>query len=169
MNNFSIEEARPEDAEKIIAFLNQVGGETDFLTFGLDGFPISKEEEIIIIKKCLNLSSSLMLIGKIDYQIVSQLFIEVSPQPRLAHIGHLGLSVNKDNWGKSIGSRMLTEAIYWAKKRKLAKLQLQVRTDNISAIHLYTKFNFTIEGKIAHSLKIDHILYDDFLMGLNLI
>ena len=110
-----------------------------------------------------------MLIGKIDNQIVSQLFLEVSTQPRLAHIGHLGLSVKKDNWGKYIGSRMLTDAIYWAKERKLAKLQLQVRTDNISAIHLYKKFNFTIEGKVTNALKIDHVFYDDFLMSLNLI
>lgn len=58
---------------------------------------ISIEEEEIIINECLDLNTSLlMLVGKIDNKIVSHLFIDVSPRERLAHIGHLGLSVSKD-------------------------------------------------------------------------
>lgn len=30
-----IRKARPEDAEKILAYLRQIGGETDNLTFGM--------------------------------------------------------------------------------------------------------------------------------------
>lgn len=45
MEEFDIREATPEDAEKIIAYLAQVGGETDYLSFGKEGLPISTEEE----------------------------------------------------------------------------------------------------------------------------
>ena len=45
MEEFDIREATPEDAEKIIAYLAQVGGETDYLSFGKEGLPISIEEE----------------------------------------------------------------------------------------------------------------------------
>ena len=38
MEEFDIREATPEDAEKIIAYLAQVGGETDYLSFGKKGF-----------------------------------------------------------------------------------------------------------------------------------
>lgn len=34
MEEFDIREATPKDAEKIIAYLAQVGGETDYLSFG---------------------------------------------------------------------------------------------------------------------------------------
>lgn len=163
-----IHKAKAEDALEIINFLNAVGGESDYLTYGLNDFFISIEEEEIIINECLDLNTSLMLVGKIDNKIVSHLFIDVSPRERLAHIGHLGLSVSKDYWGKSIGSKMLTEAIDWAKEKKLSKLQLQVRTDNKSAICLYEKFNFLPEGTITESLKIGAISFDEFLMGLKL-
>lgn len=45
MEEFDIREAAPKDAEKIIAYLAQVGGETDYLSFGKEGLPISTEEE----------------------------------------------------------------------------------------------------------------------------
>ena len=38
MEEFDIREATPKDAEKIIAYLAQVGGETDYLSFGKEGF-----------------------------------------------------------------------------------------------------------------------------------
>ena len=39
-----IKEALPEDAEARIAYSKQVGSETDNLSFGQEGFPISVEE-----------------------------------------------------------------------------------------------------------------------------
>ena len=39
----SNESKHPEDAEKIIAYLAQVGGETDYLSFGKEGLTISTE------------------------------------------------------------------------------------------------------------------------------
>ncbi|WP_028389483.1 GNAT family N-acetyltransferase [Legionella fairfieldensis] len=169
MEILTIKKAEPEDAQEIIDFLNSIGGETDFLTFGQNEFPVSLKEEIDIINECLKKENSLMLVGKINQMIVSQLFLDVSNASRLDHIGHLGLSVKKSHWGQSIGKKMLVEAIGWAKKKNLVKIQLQVRTDNFSAINLYKKFNFVIEGTITQALKINNKFYDDFLMGLNLI
>lgn len=167
-NSLIIEKAQPQDAKDIIDFLNQVGGESDFLTFGFNEFHISVAEELTIINECLSQNHSLMLIGKINSQIASQLYLDVPSQPRLAHIGYLGLSVKKQFWGMSIGTRMLLEAIRWAKERSLIKIQLQVRIDNLNAIKLYQKFNFTIDGTIKKSLKINEFYYDELLMSLDL-
>ena len=45
MKDIIIQEALPEDAEARIAYARQVGSETDNLSFGKEGFPISIEEE----------------------------------------------------------------------------------------------------------------------------
>jgi hypothetical protein len=50
MSNFTVAQACIEDAECI--GLNTVAGETDFLTFGLDEFPLSIEEEANTILDC---------------------------------------------------------------------------------------------------------------------
>lgn len=166
--NLIITKAAIDDSEQIVKFLNRIGGETDFLTFGLNEFPFSIEEERTIIKECLEQELCLMLIGKIGEDIVSQLFLKVSSQPRLSHIAHLGISVSKLYWGKSIGTQMVLAAINWAKNKNLTKLQLQVRTDNIGAIELYKKLGFTIEGTITQSSKINNVYFNDYIMGLQI-
>jgi RimJ/RimL family protein N-acetyltransferase len=163
-----IAKASIDEAEEIIAFLNKVGGETDFLTFGLNEFPYSLIMERQIISECLKDDTSLILVGKVSNQIVSQLFLEVSSQKRLSHLGSFGISVSKDYWQQSIATRMLTEAIAWAKGKNMAKLQLQVRTDNTHAVQLYKKLGFVVEGTITRSLKIKEVYFDEYLMGLEL-
>lgn len=168
MNKIRVTKAKLTDAEMIVNFLNLVGGETDFLTFGENEFPISIDEESKLINELLLSDRSLMLVGKIKEDIVSQLFLDVSLQPRLSHIGYLGLTVKKNYWGMSIGKQMLMKAILWAREKHLTKIQLQVRVDNFNAVNLYKKFAFVIEGKISHSLKVNDIFYDEYIMGLNL-
>lgn len=169
MELLHIDKASYEDAQEIINFLNIVGGESEYLTFGLNEFPISLEDEINIIKECSEMNKSLMLIAKIDSKIVSQLFLDIPTLSRLSHIGHLGITVSKYHWGKNLGQKMLKTSIIWAKEKQLTKLQLQVRTDNLRAINLYKKLNFKIEGTIRKSLKINNLFYDEYLMGLDLI
>lgn len=50
----------------------------------------------------------------------------------------------------------------------MAKLQLQVRTDNTHAVQLYKKLGFVVEGTITRSLKIKAVYFDEYLMGLEL-
>lgn len=145
------------DASEIINFLNKVGGETDFLTFGLNEFQISLSEEKQIISDCLKVDFCLMLIGRIHNEIVSQLYVSRTNKPRLQHIGDLSISVSKKHWGKAIGKYMILSAIEWAKHKKLAKLQLQVRSDNERAIALYQKLGFVIEGTLSRALKINNV------------
>lgn len=168
MDSLLIEKAHKDQAQDILDYLNAVAGESDYLTFGLNEFGLSLEEEQSIIKDCLDNDNSLMLIGFVDKKIISQLFVAVSSRPRLSHIGYLGLTVSKAYWRQAVGSQMLAEAINWAKKKQLVKLQLQVRIDNVGAIHLYKKYGFVVEGSIKESLNIDGHYFDELLMGLNL-
>lgn len=166
--NLLISKATVDDAQRIVAFLNRIGGETDYLSFGLNAFPVSVEEEKKIIAECIDKELCLMLVGTIDGEIVSHLFLDISASPRLSHIGYMGISVCKKYWRKSIGTRMILFTIDWARKKNIKKLQIQVRTDNLSAIRLYKKLGFNIEGVISQSIKIDYLYFDEFLMGLSL-
>ena len=163
-----ISKANIVDAEDIVHFLNMAGGESDFLTFGLNDFPVSIAEEKEIITECNLQEQCLMLVGKINGEIISQLFLERSNNLRLSHIGTLGITVAKKYWRRSIGKKMILAAIDWAKLSHLTKLQLYVRTDNVGAIDLYKKLGFDIEGTITRAVKIENKYFDNYLMGLHL-
>ncbi len=163
-----ISKASLNDAENIVPFLNQIGGETDFLTFGLNEFPLSISEEKEMIATCINSNQYLIAVGKIDQAIVSQLFIDRSNQPRLSHIGHLGVSVSKQYWQQGIGKHMILFALDWAKLSGVTKLNLDVRTDHHAALNLYKNLGFHIEGHISRAIKINETYFDNYQMGMNI-
>lgn len=157
-----------DDAEAIVAFLNAVGGETDFLTFGHNEFAVSVAQERTILAEFISQEYELMLIGTIDNTVVAHLIIQRSAKKRLAHSGDLSVSVSKKHWGKSIGRHMIETALTWACSHGITKMQLQVGTTNERAVRLYKQLGFVIEGTITQALKIGDIYFDDYLMGLDL-
>ena len=168
IHNLLIVKPSVEDAAAVVDFLNDVAGETDYLTFGLGDFPLTTAQETLTILDCLEKNTCLMLLAKLHGEIVSQLFLDVPSSIRLNHIGSIGISVRKKYWGMSIGTQMILLAIDWAKEKKITKLQLQVRTDHVNAIHLYKKLGFQIEGKITRAVRIDGHYFDNYEMGCEL-
>lgn len=164
----SIVYAKSEQASQIVSFLNHVGGETDFLTFGHNEFDVSVAQEKEIIRECLeDYYGNIMLIGQIDNNIVSHLMLQRDKSSRTQHVGHLGLSVSKKCWGLSIGKHMMLHAIDVALPRGITKMQLQIRTDNNRGYNLYKKLGFNVEGTLKKSIKIQNDYFDEYIMCLN--
>ncbi len=167
--NLIIERAVKDDAEKIIAFLNKVGGESDNLLFGKDEILITIDEEKEFIDRMNQSSKSIILLGKIDGNIVSIGTLTGKARKRIAHRGEVALSVSKDYWGQGIGRNMLEELILFAKvKASLSVIELTVKADNENAFQLYKKLGFKQIGYYEKYFKIDSIYYDAYLMNLYL-
>ena len=66
-----ISEAEIEDASMIIDYLNQVGGESDNLTYGLNECYLNEFEEMEVIQDFIDQENSLLLCGFIDDELVS--------------------------------------------------------------------------------------------------
>lgn len=167
-NNKVLEIDKPsvEHAQKIVSFLNSAGGESDFLTFGVNEFPLSIQEEELSIQESLKSNRTLMLVGKIDQEIVSQLYLDRTYNTRTSHIGEVAVSVKKELWGNSIGTHMMLTSISWARENGITKLHLYVRVDNDAAINLYKKLGFVIEGQISRAVKVNGHYHDNYIMGL---
>ena len=63
MGEIIIKEALVEDAEELIAYIKQIGKETDNLTFGAEGLPITVEQEKIFLKNIQNDPKSVHLLA----------------------------------------------------------------------------------------------------------
>ena len=64
--NITIEKAKVCDAEALLQYLKQIGGETDNLTFGADGLPCSVEDEEKYIESLQDSKTSVMLVAKCE-------------------------------------------------------------------------------------------------------
>lgn len=162
-----IEKAIPSDAEKLLKYLKQVGGETDNLTFGPEGMPFSVEAEAEFISSMENSIDNIMLLAKSNDKIVGCASLNRLPR-RMKHRGDFAISVAKDYWNKGIGSQLLNNIIAFAKENDFEVIDLQVRGDNKSAIHLYEKHGFEKIGEHPAFFKIDDENISFYIMCLEL-
>jgi len=163
----SISRAHPDDASSVIAFVNQIAGETNNLTFGRGEFHLSVEQEKQYFSDLLTSKNSIFIIGKIDSQIVSVSNVSSSSKARLEHSGDLGLSVLKPFWHIGVGTAMMLYLIDWAKKsRIIRKINLSVRTSNLRAVALYRRLGFIEEGIKTRTMYINENFCDTIEMGL---
>ena len=164
-----IREATAEDARSVLDYIQQVCGETDFLTFGSGEFELNEQQERAFIEKNRETENRLVILGLIESRIVSVLNFSGGQRPRIRHCGELGMTVRRQYWRSGIGTLMLDTAIAWARDTHIIKkINLRVRTDNKRAIWLYEKKGFLREGRIRMEISIDGKYYDHYWMGLEL-
>lgn len=154
--NLVIENANIEDAAAVIEYLKQIGSESDNLTFGPEGMGVSLEEEEAYIRSQMDNPHSVMFVAKLDGRIVGDINFTASPWKRVCHRGEIGIAVIQEAWGMGIGTKLMEAALDFAKNTAHAEIvHLEVRSDNIRAIHLYEKFGFEKIGTFPGFLKID--------------
>lgn len=161
-----IREARGSDASKILKFIDMISSESDFLTFGQGEFIMSIKQEEEFLDKIAKQNNALFIVAEIDSKIIGTASFSGGARPRISHIGELSVSVLKEYWGNGIGTELIKYMIDWCKQSGvIRKMNLIVRDDNFSAIHIYKKVGFTEEGVITRDLQLNGKLYDALLMG----
>ncbi|KRQ87797.1 Spermidine N(1)-acetyltransferase [Caloramator mitchellensis] len=156
-----------DDAAAMIDYMNVIGGESDFLTFGPGELNITLEVERNIIKGFLEKNNALFIVAVADGKIIGALSFSGGGRKRLAHTGEFGVSVLKEYWGKGIGQELIKYLIDWAKETKIIrKINLRTRSDNERAVRLYKKLGFEEEGLIRRDFMIDGKFYDSLMMGM---
>lgn len=96
-----------------------------------------------------------LLVAIIGGDLVGSLGLTRYTRARRAHVGEIGMAV-RDAWqGKGVGSALMRAALDLADNwLGLRRLELQVYIDNVSAIALYRKFGFEVEGTHrAHAIR----------------
>jgi RimJ/RimL family protein N-acetyltransferase len=157
------------DAEKLIAYLNTVGGESDNLLFGKDEFHMTVAQEIEYIKYTVDDPDVHYVIGLIGDEIVGTAHLRALGRPRIAHNCEVSLSVKKAYWGIGIGSALLEELIRFARAHgTIRNIHLGVKASNRVAIKLYEKHGFEKVGVHWDYFCINGVYDDEVLMDLYL-
>lgn len=156
-----------EDAKKIVDFYNYVGGETSFLSFEKDEYPLGVKEQEEDIKGLEGNVNNTMLLALDGEEIVGIATIHSSHKIKSRHEGELGIVVAKEYQGQGIGSRLIEMLIDWCKGNGVTtRIRLDTRADNTMAVSLYLKFGFMVEGCLKNQTLLDGKYYDLYIMGM---
>ena len=167
MEHIEIRETAAEDAGEVIEYLKRIGGESDNLTFGKEGLPVTIEQEQAYLRQVHDAERSVHYGVWKDGELIGDGSLSGFPR-RMSHCAELGMSVAKAEWNKGIGSMILEKLIAYARGNGIELIILEVRSDNAGAIHLYEKYGFKHAGTTPAYFKIGNEYFDIEKMSLDL-
>jgi L-phenylalanine/L-methionine N-acetyltransferase len=86
------------------------------------------------------------LVAEIGGQVVGHGGLAILTRRR-SHVGSIGMGVDERFQGRGVGNALMTVLMDLADNwYNLHRIELEVYCDNASAVHLYEKFGFVIEG-----------------------
>lgn len=136
------------DAKDYIEYFNAAHRETDYLTT----YPDESQHDVEIMAEKLEKSraskSDVEICAFVDGRLVGSAGINmVKNRDKTRHRAEFGISIIKDYWGLGIGSELTKACIEAAKKAGYLQIELDVVSENESAISLYRKYGFVEFGR----------------------
>ena len=119
-----------------------------------------------LIKTDTESKRNLFIVAVVNNRVVGFSRCEGSTLKRFTHKVEFGVCILKDYWGCGIGTNLLKESITWADSNGIKKITLNVIQTNATAIKLYKKFGFKIEGILENDkILSDGHYYNTIVMG----
>lgn len=136
------------DAQEVLDVFNLTHAETDYLLTYPDENSFTVEQESSFLKAKTESSNEIEIIAAVDGKIAGTAGIDaVGNKYKTKHRAEFGIGIAKEFWGLGLG-RALTEAcVECAKEAGYTQLELDVVSDNASAISLYKKVGFVEYGR----------------------
>lgn len=104
-------------------------------------------------------------VAVIDNQIIGWADIIPLERNTMTHVGQLGMGIIAAFRGLGIGASLLDKTISHAWDQQLTRIELEVFTDNESAIALYNKFQFQTEGVKKNARYFENVYQDIAIMA----
>jgi RimJ/RimL family protein N-acetyltransferase len=161
----SIRCACQTDAGALVALRGALFAETNFMLWETGEFTATADDEKKFIGWLTSRANSQLLVADGESCLVGFLAVAGGDRNRNRHSGLVFLGVRREYWSKGVASALLHEAIAWALKAGLGRLELTVHTTNTRAVALYRRFGFEIEGTRRASLLVEGKYQDEFLMS----
>lgn len=167
-NGKEISIRRPcDEHEEIFSLMTTLADESDNFPFTSEDFGLDSRNVGAFADYLNGRENSVFYIAEADSRIVALGYLEGGKRARTAHCVNLGMGVLEEFSNEGIGTALLKELIRFAAEGEyIAKIDLQVKSDNTRAIALYKKCGFVPEGKTSRALFIDGEFYDYLNMGL---
>jgi len=166
MADITYRRAQPDDAERMVAFYNRVGGETSYLSFERDEYPLDARIQRGAIQALESEPANIILLALSGEEIAGIASVSSPRKVKVRHDGALGIVVAQKYQGLGIGSELIRRLLDWAKGNGITRrISLDVRSDNTRAVRLYLRFGFAVEGLRRNAVLLDGRYYDMYIMG----
>ncbi|MEZ0481533.1 N-acetyltransferase family protein [Planococcus sp. SSTMD024] len=159
-----VRKAESRDAEQIVQVIKNAEG-SGYMLFNPGEREISPEPFAKFINGLNAKEKAGVFIACEEQQILGYVIVQNENPERISHRAYMVTGVHSDSRGKGVGKALFSHVIDWAKSVHLHRLELTVIAENASAVALYEKMEFKIEGIKKDSLFINDGYVDEYYMA----
>jgi RimJ/RimL family protein N-acetyltransferase len=159
-----IREIRESDAERYLNLNEKLIRETDFLLVEPGERKSTVDDQRKRIVTFLESENSTIFVVEHEGELVGHLVAISGHSNRNKHSAYLVVGILQEFWGKGIGIKLFEQLEGWARHQQIHRIELTVMVHNESAVALYKKMGFEIEGLKKHSLLVREQYVDEFYM-----
>lgn len=159
-----VRDARSRDARPLTRLLDAVAAEPEVTLLLLPGEATAREWRSRI-SSVASARCALLLVACVDGELVGNLGIWPDANPASAHVGWLGMSVDRHWRGMGVGGTLLEIAMEWAAATGCVRAALGVFPHNERAISFYEHHGFVREGVRRAQYRRRGEYHDEVLMA----
>jgi RimJ/RimL family protein N-acetyltransferase len=160
-----IRKAAETDAQQIMQVMKDAE-KSGFMLFDPGERQMDSDSLSSFIVKTNSTEKSAVFIAEDEKRILGYLLLRGEKPNRISHRAYIVIGVLSSSRGQGVGKALFSHAIDWAEKEGIHRLELTVLLENKTALALYQKMGFEIEGIKRDSLKIDGKYADEYYMSL---
>jgi RimJ/RimL family protein N-acetyltransferase len=162
-----VRRASPGDASALVELAESVGREDGRWILGTGPWR-SVSDERRYLRTIQGYPDAAVFLAEDGERIVGRLSLARDPHPASRHVADLGLMVAASHRRQGVGTKLLEQAVVWARDSRVRKLELHVFPWNEPALALYESFGFEREGLRRDHYRRDGEYVDAILMAYRL-
>ena len=163
-----IRPAVPGDAVALLTYLNAVGGENRFLSYGAQAVGGASRTGEAIIRDCTR-GNDRLIVAELGGQIIGAADLRAGHRGPIAHTAEIGLAVLRQFGQRGVGRALLEYLIADARKGgRLRMLSVTIAAGDTAAASLCRRFGFVQIGRYPEFFCVDGGYEDGVMMSLRL-
>ncbi len=166
-----VRQASPSDARAFLAHMGRITNETPYMLQG-PGDPLATVgEQRELFRYMARRPNSAYFVAVRPHRpeatrICGSATLLGGRTERTMHACSLGMGVDRADWGRGVGGRLMDVVLTWARMSPmLRRMGLQVYEDNTRALGLYRSRGFRVEGVLRDEARVDGRPVDLIGMG----
>lgn len=163
--SLEIREISINDVESFTTLMQKIFDESDYMLYDPGEYVPSLEYAISNLEEIITSPHLAVLVAEKNDMLVGYLTIVSKNLHRIEHKARISMGVLNQEQGFGIGQKLLDACKNWCKIHQMTRIELTVVTENKSAIRLYERAGFKIEGEMQHTLKIDDQYFNEYMMA----
>ncbi|WP_053364939.1 GNAT family N-acetyltransferase [Bacillus sp. FJAT-27245] len=161
-----LREAAAEDAEAVLEYTQEILADSPYLMTTSEEFTQTASQQQEWLTRMAEDPNKLVIVAESNGKIIGFLDFHNGNRIRNRHQGAFGMSVKREYRNKGVGMALLVALLEWAEGNpSIEKVTLEVFSDNATAIALYKKLGFEMEGIKRKAVKTDTGYRNLFLMA----